>query len=192
MKGSLSPPQLTIPIVAGHTFRFLANTAGSAQLTKSSFGDLLCLAATATSAYQLGSAFKIRKIEMWGPPTSTFTPNTVSCEFNSASGTTVGPSRVFSDTSVGATRVAHIVAKPAKESTASFWQNLSGTDQVCLLYYGDKTIIDIHYSIVLRESAGVSAVTGAVVGATVGQLYLRPLDSVTGGSNLAPVSYVSI
>ncbi len=192
MGGSLAPPQFTSSISIGKVFRFQASAAGSVSVTGQSLGDLLCQAATATSAYQMASAVRIRRVEIWGPPSSTLTPVTVTCEFAGASAGSFGPSQVKSDTSVGATRVAHVVASPPRDSQASQWQSSSSTGVLFVLTYPSGAIIDIHYSFTMQDRTGATAVTGAVAGATVGQVYLRSLDSVTSSAVLVPLSFITI
>ncbi len=188
----MSPPQIVPSISIGHIFRFQTSAAVTVSVSGVSLGDLLCAAASATSAYQLANAIRIRKVEVWGTPSNTFAPVTVSCDFSGATAGSFGPSRIYSDTSVGATRVAHIVAKPPRDSQAYQWQSSSSSSTLFTLVLPAGAVLDIHYSLTMRDSAGAVSVTGAVAGATAGQLYLRSLDSVTGGSVVQPLSYITI
>ncbi len=189
--GDAAPQQLTIPVVVGKVFRFKATGASTGSVIKvSDISDLLCMAATATSAYALASAIRVTKVEMWGPMDSTLAPVTVSCDFAGQTAGSVGPSSLKSDTSLG-TRGAHLVAKPPKDSQASLWQPNNSSSTLFTLIFPAGAIVDLHYSFVIQESAGATAVTAAVAAATVGQVYLRKLDS-SGTAVLAPVSYISI
>jgi hypothetical protein len=192
-KENLSPPSLTTSLSVGHTFRFQAVAASAGfTFTTTFLGDLMCVAATTTSAYQLANAVKLRKIEMWGPPSSSLVPVTVSADFAGSTSGAYGPSRIRSDTSVGATRVAHLVVKPPKDSQVSQWQSAISGNQLATLVFPAGAIIDIHYTMTVRDTASVQAVTGAVAGATVGQVYVRALDSPSGTANLPPISYITI
>lgn len=189
--GTAVPPQLTIPVVVGKVFRFQSTSASTGSAIKvSDISDLLCMAATTTSAYALASAIRVTKVEMWGPMASTLVPVTISCDFSGQSAGSVGPSSLKSDTSVGF-RAAHLVAKPPKDSQASLWQPNNSAATLFTMVYPSGTIVDLHYSFVIQETASVQAVTAAVAGATVGQVYLRKLDS-SGTAILPPVSYVTI
>ncbi len=189
---NLSPPQIVPSISIGHVFRFQTSAATSIAVSGISLGDLLCVAATTTSAYQLANAVRIRKVEIWGTATNVFTPVTVSCDFSGSSAGSFGPSRIISDTSVGATRVAHVVAKPPRDSQANQWQSSSSASTLFTLVLPTLAVVDIHYSLTMRDSAGATSVTGAVAGATVGQLYVRALDSPSGTAVCAPLSYITI
>ncbi len=189
--GTAQPIQFKPTVQVDHKFRFQASAAGSSTITTDSLGDLLCVAATATSAYQLAKSIRIRRVEMWGPPASNLSPVTVALEWEALSAGSFGNSIKLSDTSVGSTRVAHLNAKPPKSTQVSMWQSATAGNNLFTLTYPVGAIIDIHYSMTVREDAGAQAVTGAVAGATVGQVYCRNLDS-TGSNLLNPVSYISI
>ncbi len=190
--GSLAPPQITTSISVGHVFRFQTTAAGSYSISGQSLGDLICMATSATAAYQLTSAVRLSRIEMWGTPSSSFAPVTVSCDFRGTTAGTFGPSRLMSDTSVGSTRVAHLVAQPPRDSQASQWQSASSTGVIGTISYPAGCVIDIHYALTLNDNAGVQSVTGTVAGATVGQLYVRSLDSNNSTAVIQPLSYITI
>ena len=193
MGGQGHPPMLSTSVQVDHAFRFNVATAGGYNVTCKDLGDLLCMADTATSAYQLGRAVRIRKVEMWaGPNAATLAPVTISCEFLGTGGDTTGNSRIWSDTSIGSTRVASLSVGPPKASRAAQWQDSTDTDILCQLGVPVGAIIDIHYSVVLRDGVGVSAVTGAVAGATAVTVYLRALTSTSSTTAIPPVSYLTI
>ncbi len=189
--GSAQPLSFKPTIQVDHKFRFQANAAGTSTISTVSLGDLLCVAATTTSAYQIAKSVRIRRVEMWGPPASNLTPVTVSLEWADGSAGTYGNSIKISDTSVGSTRVAHLNAKPPKSTQTSMWQSATSGNNLFTLIYPSGAIIDVHYSMTVQEDAGATAVTGAVAGATVGQVYVRSLDSPS-ATILIPVSYLTI
>ncbi len=186
------PPQIVPSLSFGHRFRFQASGATTANITVKDLGDLLCMATATTTAYQLASAVRIRSVEIWGPPSSSLAPVTVSCEFSSSTIGMIGPSRIVSDTSVGSARVAHVKAKPPLDSQANLWQLSTSANTLFTLVLPVGAIVDIKYSLTMRDSSGFSVVTGTVTGATVGQVYLRPLDSDAATPVILPVSYISI
>ncbi len=186
------PPQIVPTLSFGHRFRFQSSAATTANITVKDLGDLLCMATSATAAYQLANAVRIRSVEIWGPPSATLVPVTVSCEFSSTNIGSIGPSRIVSDTSVGSARVAHIKAKPPMDSQASLWQVSTTTTTLFTLVLPAGAIVDIKYSLTMRDTANFTVVTGAVTGATTGVVYLRPLDSDIATPLILPVSYISI
>jgi hypothetical protein len=178
-----------------HVFRFQATNAASETFKAQDLGDLLCVATNTNVAYQLANAVKIRKIEMWGPPASSLTPVTVSLDWTGEEAGSFGNQRKIMDTSVGATRSAHICVKPPKTSQLSQWQPPTGGASprvLCDISYPANAIIDLHFSVMLRgDTNGTNAaqVGAAVTGATVGQVYCRALTSNT-SSNLKPVGFL--
>lgn len=173
--------------------RFKATAASaSTVLTAKSFADLLCVAATTTSAYAMASHTRLRKIEMWGPMASDLVPVTVTIDWiGSSTSGGFGKSNRVSDTSMGSAEPAHLVARPPPGSQIAEWLQGSSSNNVVQLVFPANTIIDLTYELVMFDDASTSAVTGAVAGATVGANYVRSLDSVT-GSNLPPVAYATI
>jgi hypothetical protein len=175
-----------------HVFRFQATAAGTSTIEIKDLGDLWCVAATAVTAYQLAESVRIRKIEMWGPPAATLAPVTVSIDWFGVTLGAAGSNARTSDTSVGATRVAHLSVMPPRSSQLSEWQPAVNTSLVFSLVYPANAIIDLHYSVMVREDGSAAAVTTAPVGATVGANYVRALDSASGTGNLPPLSYATI
>lgn len=194
------PPQFVPTYVVHKKLRFkavaAATEASPTALYIKSFGDLWCTAATTTSAYQLASHTRLKKIEMWGPMASDLVPVTVSCDWTgSTSPGFMGRSNRVSDTSLGSTEPAHLVTRPPPGAQISQWSSsqiaLGPTSEVCRLVYPANTVIDITYDLVVRDDASAVNVFGTVVGATVGANYVRSLDSLT-GANLPPVSIATI
>lgn len=192
-RGSIPhPPQFTPSFVLKKRLRFSAVAASTTTLTPQNLGDLWCVAATTTSAYQIAQSVRLKKIEIWGPMASDLVPVTVSVDWT---GSTVpglfGKSNRVSDTSMGSTEPSYITTKPPAGSQIAQWLSASDTQNLCKLTYPLGAIIDIHYEFVARDDGAAVAVSGAVAGATVGVNYVRSLDSVT-ATNLVPLSYPTI
>ncbi len=173
--------------------RFQATSAlSSAVVNVSDLLDLMCVATAANAAYGIPVSVKLRKIEMWAPPSSTGAAVTVSIE-DAAEGVGIAaPSRVASDTTMGMTRPAHVLWRPSMQSVLSKWiDNSGGLAQLLLLTGPTGTTIDVHLSWTLQDGETPAAVAAVVAGATVGRLYVRSLNS-SGGNNIAPVSFPTI
>lgn len=182
------------PFLATKTFttryRFVASSALSrVAITGIDLFDLLCMAATSTSAYELCSAVRIKSLKIWGPMASDLSPVSVAIEY-SATTSPAAPSEVRSDTSVGSTEAAQLSFPPPKGSIWSLWINGSGST-VFYLTGPANSIVDLTLEQQLRCDQGVAAVSAAVSGATAGQVYVRALDN--GGSKLlVPIEYPNI
>jgi len=192
---SLAPPQFQASIQISRVYRFQATTASSAdQITATSLCDLLVMAVTSTVGYDIARAIKVRKVEMWGPMASNLDPVTVSIEWNpSGSGPVAGPSNIVSDTSMGATKCAHVVASPPANSASAFWQIAGGATPMMTLAFPANTIVDVHLSQILFDGETPVEASTVLTSPTIGQVYVRNLDSVSPGADvLAPVSYSTI
>jgi hypothetical protein len=186
------PPEFQSTVTFNKRLRFIASSAMvNVSITLEDLFDLLCVATSSTSAYQLATAIRLQVVEMWALNTSSDT-STVSVEYPSISNTPGAPTKVFSDTSVGQTFCAHVKAHTPALSNQSFWQCDNGGGQSFILLNGPTgTIVDIGLQYVLRNGEAVLAVGGPVSGATAGQLYCRALDS-NGSGLLVPQSFVTI
>jgi len=185
--------QLSTTVQVDKVIRFQASAALSgAGVFIVDLLDLYCMAATTTSAYRLPVAARLRKIEAWCPPSSTGAAVTLSIEDRAPGVGIVAPSRIMEDTTMGVSRPAHLVWKPSAQSVLSKWLDDSGgVGQLLLLTAPVGTTFDVHLSWTLQDGEVPVAVTAGVVAATVGQLYIRSLNS-TGANNIPPVSYVTI
>jgi len=190
----MSPPTFSASKVISSRYRFECNTSlGQTPVTAQDLLDLLCMATGTTAAYRICSAVKLRSVRMWGPMASDLKPVTCEVEYAQSESAAIGnPSTVRSDTSIGATRGACVSYAPPAGSLASFWQPRVASDELFYLTGPANSIVDIvlDQQVVLNIS-DVDAVGGSVSGATVGQVYVRPLDS-NGSKYLQPVSYPTI
>ncbi len=157
--------------------------------------DLLCMAATATSAYRIPNAVKLRKVEVWAPMASDLAPVTCSVEWRqpAVAGQGVGGnSQIRSDTSMGSARPAYVSAKPPPGSLASMWLNGGNPFTVLAISGPANTVVDVHLSFRVGDSTSeAQAVGAAVAGATVGTVYVRKLDS-NNAALLPPVALATI
>jgi len=178
--------------VVKRRLRFKATAASASDvLTAASFGDLMCVTPTAATGVQLGNFFKVHSIEIWGPMAADLAPVSVSIEWAGAVVGMLGKSVRHSDTSMGSAEPAHVRSTPPPKSQVSQWLSTLNANGVCTLVYPANAIVDIVYSLVLRDDGVATAVTGAVAGATAGALYVRALNSPS-NNNLVPVSNPTI
>jgi len=191
--GTTHPPEYVPTRVVKCKYRFKATALSAAdQITVQAFGDLLCVASAAAAAYQLGNWIKIHKLEIWAPMASDLVPVTCSIEWNGTTAGLYGKSVIHSDTSMGANAPAHLMSRPPAGSQVAMWLSTgAGATNVCKLQYPANSIIDVVYSLVLRDDGLAVAVTGAVAGATTGATYVRALNSPT-STNLVPLSVATI
>ncbi len=150
------------------------------------------MATTATAAYGLPKAFKLRKIEAWSPPASDGAATVLAVEDAATGLGFAAPSRRIEDVTMGQNRPAHVMWKPQADSLLSKWLDASGSIGNLVELTGPTgTTFDVHLSWVLQDGETPTAVVAAVAGATAGQLYIRSLNS-SGSNNIVPVSFSTI
>ncbi len=191
-RGSSSfPQQVASTVQIDKVIRFKASAAlSSASVKVQDLVELLCVAATTTTAYKLAQRVRLRKIEAWAPPASDGSSVTLSVEDLLTISGIASPSRITSDVTMGQSRPAHVVWTPRMDSALSKWLSTTG-DVALALTAPTGTTFDVHLSLALQDDGTGSSVTAAVAGATVGALYIRALNS-TNANNIPPVSFATI
>jgi len=188
-----SPPSISSTFKLNNTIRFITTSAlAKVQITDQNILDLLCSASAATVANQICDAFRIRRVKVWSPMTSTLVPVTATLEWSNTSQAFSGDAMQHSDTSMGSNRPAFLNCRPPRGSLQDKWgASDSGTPYFSLTCPAN-TVIDFTVQLRLRDGSQViQAVTHAVAAATVGQIYCRALDSNT-GNVCVPASLLTI
>lgn len=191
LRGTSQPGQFNSSIRVDKVIRFISNNVASeTAITTTNLGDVWINTPTAVTAFQMSQAFKLRKIEVWaGPTSSSLTPVTVSIDWAGAAGGTIGTDQRVSDTSVGATRVAHICTAPSKRSQLSQWQSTAGSALMFTISCPAGSVIDLHLSYTIRDD-GTAQAAAVPVAAVAGANYLRGFDGLAAaGTNFTPQSY---
>jgi len=190
---ALSPPSLSSTFRLNNTIRFINSSAlAKVQITDQDILDLLCSASAATVANQICDAFRIRKVKVWSPMTATLVPVTATLEWSNTAQSFSGDAMQHSDTSMGSTCPAFISCKPPKGSLQDKWSGSNVGTSYFALTCPANSVIDFTVQLRLRDGSQViQAVTHAVAGATVGQVYCRALDSNT-GNVCVPASLLTI
>lgn len=185
--------QLPATVQIDKVIRFKASSAlTNAPVAASDILDLLCVATGATAAYRMPVAFRLRKIEAWSPPASDGAAVILAIEDSAQDGPFTAPSRRIEDVTMGQSRPAHVTWKPQADSLLSKWLDDGGGAGGLIELTGPTgTTFDVHLSWVLQDGETPVAVAAALAGATVGQLYIRSLNS-SGSNNIPPVSFSTI
>ncbi len=200
-RGTKQPPPIPQTLSIFKRLRFVAgvNNPGGYSITSTDLLDLYCMATATTTAYQIFNAVRVVSVEVWAPgalDTASSAPviNTCFIEYPALVAATGlgGRSVRMVDTSTSLDEPAHVRAAPPEESYAAMWAfntSIAGTN-VMFNIGGPISgfVVDVTLELTIRDSAlAPQTVTGSVSGATVGQVYVRALDSTSVGS-LVPVS----
>lgn len=177
-----------------HVFRFEA-TGGSVDenILYNDLASMWVVATGATTGFTLVAATRLRKLEVWGPMTSSLQPVTVSINWVASAAGAASNSLLVSDTSMGSTTAAHVSTRPPRKSQSAQWQNNlplgggSGPDVCFHIIAPQYAVVDVHVSFQLI-STGVVGNAITIAAATSGVNYSHVLDS-SGSKFLTPVSY---
>jgi len=186
------PMPFTSAVILTKKFRFAGSngTGGTYNISPCKLCALTTICTVnSTQATQFYDAVRLISVEIWaGQDTGASNqPTTVSVIFNGNAAGLLGSDASFSDTSIGATRVAHVKASPPTQSQAAQWQsgvtNSPGSNLLFSFSIPEFAVIDItgEFSVPsqLRTSLNTVALSGATAVLT-GTYYLA-LDNNAGG-----------
>jgi len=175
------PPQIGGYQVCHSTIlRFQTNAAVDTFITFQNLLDTLLLAATAVAGFDLFRLVKIRKVEIWALPV-VGNASSITLQFNGVTAGAVGDQQLHTDTSMGI-QPAHVSARPSPRCLAADFQPSSAAAAFSLTA-PSGSVVDVHLSF-RGTFALATACQNALVGATVGAVYLRGLDGLAKATSL--------
>jgi len=186
------PLPFTTALHVTKKFRFsgAANTAGLYQISPCKLCALISTCTvTSTQATQFFDAVRLISVEIWAGQDTGLSnqPTTVSVIFNGNTAGILATDASFSDTSIGATRVAHVKASPPTQSQAAQWQsgvtNGPGNNLLFSIFIPEFSVIDITVDLTVPSQVRTSNNTVTLSGATavLTGVYYLALDNNAGG-----------
>jgi hypothetical protein len=168
------PPPLGNKVLQWNTtMRFLCTgSAFDGNITFQNLLNTILLAQTAVQGNQIFQAVRVRYVEAWHCPVAS-TVSLIIIEYAGNTAGLVGDQKVHEDSSMGI-QPAHVRAKPAARSLAGYFQDQSAS-VAFRLACPVGTVVDVGLEFVGQYN-GIATVANALVGATVGAIYLRGLD----------------
>jgi len=170
------PPQLpSYGITRDVRMRFAANALSTLTVTFQNLLDLILVANSTTTAFDLFESVRVNSVELW----SIAALGTQATAILVYDGTVVGAAgdqKTHTDTSMGV-EPAHVKARPAKMTQAALYQ-MSTSNTAFYLAAPAGAIVDVSLSLRNPLLGNSVAVQNALVGATVGAVYVRGLDGV--------------
>jgi len=188
-----NPPQYSASLTLGFTQRYIIEGSGGVanrQITNLDLFDSRCFATGATAAYRTLAAIKLKSVEMWCSNTPAVSgSNSLVCEWYNTNPYSGSSSKMYTDSSLGMANIAHVLATPPKNGFSGEWlPNIFGSEYPILELTGPiGTIIDLKMSFQFILDEAPVLVTGTVVAATTGQMYLRHLDSTNASPTIFPI-----
>jgi len=190
---AMNPPNWEQNLKVHRKIRFMANASSSANgtsITVDSLCGTMAMAVSATVAYALPLAIRLREIEIWAGPTSTTTgPVSVFARYPAGAFSGISnPEVTHSDTSIGATMPAHVRSRPPRNSIASQWVSGDLNSTLVQVNCPQYAVVDITYDAVLPFVVPtIAPFSYTIVGATSGDLYCLAADALPSTGILIPV-----
>jgi len=184
------PPLQDMGLKREVRLRFLTNAAFAGQITFENLLDCINVAATATTAYDLFYAVRVKEVEIWANALANASA-TVSLVFNGTTAGGLGDQKLHTDSSMGI-EPAHVKARPAPMSLAAMYQIATASNAFDLVL-PMGSIIDVSLSYRNPFLGNQVTVQNAPVAATAGVLYARGLDGQAAAtSKFVPQGFQSI
>jgi len=173
-------PTIPFPLLGtpalGHVFQFLAGGAAAPEtpITRGDLLNLMMVAATATTAYSIIAAIKVKRVRIWSPIVAAFTPVQVQLEWN---GGLYAPSAIHSAISEGLTP-AKLESSPPPGSSPDLW-SITGASNLAEVLFSlscpTGTVVQVTTALRLMDDEPAPTPVVAV-GATIGKTYFGNLD----------------
>jgi hypothetical protein len=166
-------PQLSSSVEVRHRYRF--QFSGLSQTTLAfSADDLIAifggLYTGGGSVRVSAKSAKIHSVEAWAPPPSVGSSATLSLKWQSnpgGGGPGVSSLREVSDTTLSTAFPLHILAKPPRQTLASFWLDYAAANEIFEMDVPVNTIIDIVMSHVIDDTGTPADTYSSTVGSPV-------------------------
>lgn len=175
------PPQLAdMGLKREVRLRFNANAAFSGPISYQNLLDILNVAATATTAFDLFTQVKIKAIEVWANALANASA-TATVIFDGTVAGSVGDQKIHTDSSMGI-EPAHVRAVPARLSLAAMYQ-ASTAATAFYLNVPSGAVVDVSLSYRNPLIGTTTATQNAPVAATAGVVYVRGLDGLANATS---------
>lgn len=167
--------------------RFICNASGGYNVTPKAVANgcgVMCT--SSTSASTLITAFKIRRVQIWGMSGSS--NQTVALTWFGDQTLNFESNKEFSDSSTSSAYVPYLNLVPPNHSSARDWQAVGGsfsTGVIFALNCGNGSIIDLTLDVIVGDGNASPTAATAITGGTAGVIKYGPLDGYGGGSLLA-------
>lgn len=180
------PPALRTLIETTHTYRYYTTTGAGVAISQNSI--LISCGAVATAAASLASiwgSFKIVRVRAWAPPATAGTLNQITMSYfgNLLNAGGDAAHINFNDVSINPSVPAHLDTRPPSGTYATQWQSAGTIGYMFELSAPAGTLVDFTVQLKVYDPsfAGVltTRATASTIGATVGNIYLCPLDNLT-------------
>jgi len=196
----LSPLNKIPPVTASQTivrrqrYDFTFSSGGNANFTPSSFAFAYFIGLTATTARNQFTAVRIRRIEMWVPPSTNGGVNTASVEYPNVSSVVGSPgSRDVESvaTTMGASECGHVVSVPDSRGLAGMWlNNEDDTTIIVAINAPVGSLVDITYDLILGWDGPTNS-PFTYSGLTVANPYIASVRNSSGAISMVPVGSVN-
>jgi len=185
------PPQMQdVGLKREVRLRFLASSAFSGNITYQNLLDILNVAATAVTAFDLFISVKIKFVEIWASALTNASA-TVTLIYDGGVVGLVGDQKLHTDSSMGI-EPAHIRCVPAPMSAAALYQE-SSNNVAFVLVVPAGAVVDVSLSLRNPLNGGQVQTANAPAAATAGILYMRGLDGAAkAASAFTPVGALAI
>lgn len=183
---SVRPPQVLPNPVVSRRVRYGCTTTGTYNITARTVAFTLGgICVGASTAYSLATAFRVKRIQMWGVAAQSGTTSVISVTWFGDQSLNFMSNREVMDNSTSTAYVPYISAKPPARSSAADWHACNAgsftSDVLFSITCNQGGVIDIEYDYVLADGNASPTASLSISGGSAGALRYGPLDGYGGG-----------
>jgi len=183
---SIRPPQVMPNPVNKRRVRYGCTTTGTYNIT--SRGCALSLGGIcsgASTAYSIATAFRIKRIQIWGVAAQSGTTSLVTITWFGDQSLQFMSNREVMDNSTSTAYVPYIDCRPPARSSAAQWHAANAgsftSDNLFSITCNQGGVIDIEYEYVQADGNASPTAATSISGGVAGALRYGPLDGYGGG-----------
>jgi hypothetical protein len=183
---SVRPPQVMPNPVNNRRVRYGCTTTGTYNITSRTAAFTLGGMCTgASTAYSLVTAFRIKRIQVWGVAAQSGTTSLVTITWFGDQSLQFMSNREIMDNSTSTAYVPYVNARPPARSSAAEWHAVQGSsytsDVLFSITCNQGGVIDIEYEYVQADGNASPTASLSISGGVAGAIRYGPLDGYGGG-----------
>ncbi len=183
---SVRPPQVMPNPVINRRVRYGCTTTGTYNITaRTAAFTLGGMCTGASTAYSIATAFRIKRIQVWGVAAQSGTTSLVSVTWFGDQSLSFMSNREVMDNSTSTAYVPYIDCRPPRTSSAAQWHASNAgsftSDVIFSLTCNQGGVIDIEYEYVQADGNASPSASLSISGGVAGAVRYGPLDGYGGG-----------
>jgi len=171
----------------------VGNQSATQGVTVQQIADQISVGTAANASYQLwNSAVRLRRVSIWGAPSTTGAAVSCAVDFEGTAAGSVGDNARHTDTTTGTAQGPVVHARPMKGSPAAQWQGSGNGSPLFSIQCSAGSIVEVEYDGVNTEQAAARIVSNVPAAGVAGVTYQSGLFGLPSVTGMTPVGFTPL